>query len=120
MLKAIGRTLIILLIAFAIGWGSSLLIQNTPQRFTRGGFGDGGRPNFANQQGFPPRGDFNEGFRGDDGGFRGRAGFGLSAGFAGILGHLFLFVIVTLLVVLVGKLFSRKPVPTGDQPPGNP
>ena len=106
MIKSIVRTLILLLIAVALGWGTYLLIQRSPQASAAGGFG-GERPVFGDGA---PRGNPPQGFRGDDGGgFEGRGGFGAIAGIFSIAGHLVLFAATTFLIVIFGKLIPKKP-----------
>jgi hypothetical protein len=103
MLKVIGRTLIILLVAVAIGWGSSLLIQNSSQTFTR----SGEHPDIGNEEGFAPGGNFPPGA--DEGTQDGSGERG--GGFNGILGHLALFAVITVILVGITKLFAKKSPP---------
>lgn len=106
MIKTIFRILIILLITFALGWGSYLLIQSSPQVSTAGGFG-GERPAFGDNEARtnPP-----QGFRGDDRGeFEGRGGFGAIGSIISILMHLFLFAVGTFLIVVLSKIIPKRP-----------
>lgn len=106
MIKNIARTLILLLIAVALGWGTFLLIQRLPQASATGRF-DGERPAFSddNARPNPP-----QGFRGDDErGFEGRGGFGVITSVISIFSHLFLFAAATFLIVIFGKLIPKKP-----------
>ncbi len=104
MIKTILRTLIILLIAAALGWGTWLLIQRSPQASAAGGFG-GERPAFSDDaRPNPPAG-----FRGAEGGFEGREGFGAIGNLVSVLTHLILFAVATFLVVVLGKILPKKP-----------
>lgn len=102
MLKVIGRTLIILLVAIAIGWASIPIMNSLPQSTQRGEFRDGGGPGFAPAGNLPPRGF------GGEGEFRERGGFGPLGSLLSIGGHVILFAAMTLVVVLIGKLIPKK------------
>ncbi len=88
MFKTIFRFLVITLIAIALGFGIYYLLQPSSAAAVRSGFGDFGR-----------EGGFHEG------------GFNLARGLAGVTGNLILVAIVTVIVVAIQKLFSRKPKP---------
>ncbi len=86
MFKTIFRFLVITLIAVALGFGIYYLLQ----------------PSSA--------ATFNSGFRdfGGEGGFH-EGGSNLARGLSGIGGNLVLVAIVTVIVVSVQKVFTRKP-----------
>ena len=110
-MKTIFRTFIILLITGALGWGTYLLIQSSPQTSAAGGFG-GERPGFS--EGTRPTQP--EGFRGEAGEFEGREGFGAIGGIISIVGHILLFAAVTFLFAVFGKLIPKKPKTVEDMP----
>jgi uncharacterized membrane protein len=113
LIKTIGRTLIILLVAAAIGWTTIQIVQNTTQP---GGARLGGERGFAPGPGLGDNGP-RQGFRGEgrEGGDFDRGGvFGLLGGLAGILGHAILFAAMTVLVVVIAKLLPKKTEP--DEP----
>jgi len=86
MLKTIFRFLVITLIAIALGFGIYYLLQ--PSNAT----------------------SFGSGFRefGGEHGFR-EGGFNLLGGLFGVTGNLLLVAFITVIVVSIQKLFSRKP-----------
>ena len=88
MFKTIFRFLVISLIAIALGFGIYCLLQPSGAATVGSGFRDFG----------------------GEGGFR-EGGFNLARGLAGITGNLMLVAIVTVIVVSIQKLFSRKPEP---------
>jgi len=88
MFKNIFRFLIITLIAIALGLGIYYLLQPS----SAATFGSGFR-------------DF-----GGEGGFR-EGGFNLTRGLFGVTGNLMLVAIITVIVVSIQRLFSRKPEP---------
>ena len=89
MFKTIFRFLVITLIAIALGFGIYYLLQPSGVATFRAGLGDFGR----------------------EGGFR-EGGFNLTRGLFGVTGNLMLVAIITVIVVSIQKLFSRKPIPT--------
>lgn len=109
MIKAITRTLFILVLAIAIGLGTYWIIQNLSQSaLAVGEFRDGGRRP-GNDQGLQPGANFPQGFReGGEEGFRGRGAFGLIVGFVSMAGHILLFAVMTLIVVGIGRLIPKK------------
>ena len=101
MIKTIVRTLILLVISVALGWGTYLLIQQSPQASATRQF-NGERPTFENGTtlGNPP-----QGFRGDrDEG----EGFGIVPSLIGIFKNIVLFAVGTLVVVALSKLIPKK------------
>lgn len=104
MIKTIVRTLILLLIAVALGWGTYLLIQHLPQASATRQF-NGERPTIGNgaPQGNPP-----QGFRGD----RERDGEGegvsIIPSLIGIFKNVILFAVGTLIIVVLSKLIPKK------------
>ncbi|HEY9151690.1 MAG TPA: hypothetical protein VIN60_02300 [Anaerolineales bacterium] len=94
MFKIIFRFLAITLIAIALGFGIYYLIQPSGVSAFRSGIN-----NFGSLSG-----DF-----GGERGFRG--GFNLIGGLFGVTGNLILVTIITMIVISVQKIFSRKPVP---------
>ena len=103
-MKTILNTLVILLITAALGWGTYLLIQRSPQASAAGGFG-GERPGISD--GGTPR-TRPEGFRGEEGEFEGRESFGAIGGIVSMVGHIILFAAVTFLFAVFGKLLPKK------------
>ncbi len=85
MFKMIFRFLVITLIAIALGVGIYYLLQPSGAATFRSGFGG-------------------------EGGFR-EGGFNLTRGLFGITGNLMLVAIITVIVISIQKLFSRKPQP---------
>jgi Na+/H+-dicarboxylate symporter len=92
MFKTIFRFLVITLIAVALGIGIYYLFQ----------------PSGINNLGGLSR-DF-----GGERGFR-EAGFNLIGGLFGITGNLMLVAIITVIVVSMQKMFSRKPIPVTNR-----
>ena len=88
MFKNILRFLVITLIAIALGFGIYHLLQPSGVATFRSGIGD-----------FSGEGGFREG------------GFNLTRGLFGVTGNLMLVAIITVIVVSIQKLFSRKPQP---------
>ena len=88
MFKTIFRFLVITLIAIALGFGIYHLLQPSGVATFRSGIGDFG----------------------GEGGFR-EGGFNLTRGLFGVTGNLMLVAIITVIVVSIQKLFSRKSVP---------
>ena len=93
MLKSMIRFLLILLIALALGVGFYYLVQPAGQTALRSGI-----VNIGNVSG-----DF-----GGEHGFH-EGGFSLVGGLFGITGNLIWIAMVTMFVVAVQKIFSRKP-----------
>ena len=85
MFKNIFRFLIITLIAIALGFGIYYLLQPSGAATFGSGFGG-------------------------EGGFR-EGGFNLTRGLFGVTGNLMLVAIITVIVVSIQKLFSRRPQP---------
>ncbi len=88
MFKNILRFLIITLIAIALGFGIYYLLQSSGASAFRSGIN-----NF-----------------GGEGGFR-EGGFNLTRGLFGVTGNLMLVAIITVIVVSIQKLFSRRREP---------
>ncbi len=105
-MKTFFRTLIVLLITAALGWGAYLLIQSSPQTFAASGF-DGERPTFSEDSTRPTR---PEGFGEEGGEFEGREGLE-AGGIVSVLGHLVLFAVVTFLFAIFTKLLPKKTKP---------
>ena|ERR1700690_2003403 len=95
MFKMIFRFLAITLIAIALGFGIYYLIQPAGVSVFRSGVN-----NFGNLSR-----DF-----GGERGFR-EGGFNLIGGLFGATGNLILVAIITMIVVSIRKMFSRKPQP---------
>ena len=95
MFKMIFRFLVISLIAIALGFGIYYLIQPAGVASFRSGIN-----NF---------GGLSRDF-GGEGGFR-EGGFNLTRGLFGVTGNLILVAIITMIVVSIQKMFSRKPQP---------
>jgi hypothetical protein len=95
MFKTIFRFLVISLISVALGFGIYYLIQPAGVSAFRSGVN-----NFGN---------FSRDF-GVERGFR-EGGFNLIGGLFGITGNLILVAIITVVVVSIQKMFSRKPQP---------
>ena len=96
MFKTILRFLIITLIALALGIGIYYLVQPSGAATLRSGFGGLSRD------------------LGGERGFR-EGGFNLIGGLFGIAGNLMLVAIITVIVVSMQKMFSRKPVPVTNR-----
>ena len=88
MFKTIFRFLVITLIAIALGFGIYYLLQPSGVATFRSGIGD-----FGGERGFR------------------EGGFNLTRGLFGVTGNLMLVAIITVIVVSIQKLFSRKPEP---------
>ena len=88
MFKTIFRFLVITLIAIALGFGITICFNRPVSTIF---------------------GDRNQHF-GGEGGFR-EGGFNLTRGLFGVTGNLMLVAIITVIVVSIQKLFSRKPQP---------
>ena len=88
MFKTIFRFLVITLIAIALGFGIYYLLQPSGVSAFRSGINHFG----------------------GEGGFR-EGGFNLTRGLFGVTGNLMLVAIITVIVVSIQKLFSRKPEP---------
>ena len=95
MFKTIFRFLVVTVIAVALGIGVYTLVQPSGAETLRSGIN-----NF---------GGLSRDF-GGEGGFR-EGGFNLTRGLFGVTGNLMLVAIITVIVVSIQKLFSRKSVP---------
>ena len=106
MLKTLLRTVVILAVAIAVGWGSVLIIDHGSGTASRGGFQLAGRAG-------PGDGP---GLRSGDGGGEGgeRGGFGLLGGLIGVVGHVVLFAVVTVIVVGIGNMLPKKSEPAEE------
>jgi len=95
MFKTIFRFLVITVIAMALGIGVYTLVQPSGAATLRSGINNFG------------------GLSRDFGGERGfrEGGFNLIGGLFGVTGNLMLVAIITVIVVSIQKMFSRKPVP---------
>ena len=107
MLKTLLRTLVILAVAIAIGWGSVLIIDHGTGTASRGGFQIAGRTGPGDfQGGDAPQPGSREGGEGGE-----RGGFGLLGGLIGMAGRVVLFAVVTLIVVGIGSMLPKKREP---------
>jgi len=110
MLKTLLRTLVILAVAIAIGWGSVLIIDHGTGTASRGGFQIAGRTGPGDfQGGDAPQPGSREGGEGGE-----RGGFGLLGGLIGMAGRVVLFAVVTLIVVGIGRMLAKRSGPAEE------